>query len=157
MRGTGFVEELVIRAAFVVPFTSDDCCMFFGSDRSLSVGFGFWAMLVWRGWATRASRDRRPGCEVVADNAQRSFRSRERSRADLRQWFAQAVCCEWDRMLCCEIRRAQRSWVVGIPCVAISHHGLPRARDHLRVVRGQVGAGEVEIESRLAMRFVHRI
>src|ERR1039457_3680344 len=41
LRRAGFVEELIICAAFVVPFTCDDCCMFFGSDRSLSLASNF--------------------------------------------------------------------------------------------------------------------
>ena len=37
------------------------------------------------------------------------------------------------------------------------HHGLPRPARHLRIVRDQICASEIEIQSRLAMRFVHRI
>src|ERR1700686_3919495 len=32
LRGTGLIKELVIRAAFMISLTSDDCSMFFGSD-----------------------------------------------------------------------------------------------------------------------------
>jgi hypothetical protein len=37
------------------------------------------------------------------------------------------------------------------------HHGLPGAVRHVRIMRGKVGAGQIEIEGRLSMRFVHRI
>ena len=37
------------------------------------------------------------------------------------------------------------------------HHGLPGPLRHSRIVRGEVGTSEIEIEGRLPTRFVHRM
>src|SRR6266487_3158869 len=75
-------------------------------------------MLVLRGWATGANRDRELNCEVVANSAPRNFRSHGRWRANLRRSFARAVCYGLDRTLCCEN-------LARIAPASSEFHGLP--------------------------------
>lgn len=41
LSGAGLVQKFIVRAAFRIFFRSDDCCMFFGSDRSFTSASNF--------------------------------------------------------------------------------------------------------------------
>src|SRR5260370_42491103 len=128
--------------------------MLFGSDRSLALAANFGPCSFWEdgprepteieSQVVKPSQIMRHTISVSVDDREQIFAGGLDKR-----FAANGVVGSAAKSTSASLLRGWNS----VGCHFI-HHGLPRSPRHFWIVRGEVSASEVEVESRLSVRFV---